>query len=375
MSATDEDHAAYLRVGHFPSLDGLRGVAIIPVVWHHCTTRPLDGVLGRGPLGVDLFFAISGFLITTLLLRERDASGRVAIGAFYARRSLRIFPLYYAVLALYTANAALFMPDGPQRAHFLRSLPFYASYTGNWFTDVGVTHPVSFAFSWSLAAEEQFYVVWGVLFGAASLATGRARWMLPTALALGLLAVDYAIVYGLGTSLLPPGGLGRRIAGSIASPICTGALLAMALHTQAGFVLLSPLLARPYSALLALALVVLAACIDGVPLWLAQLLLTLLVGACCARPDHGARWLTDARVLRWVGTVSYGTYLFHVAIITLARRTFPTALAGAGQVFSVALPASVAVASASYVWLERPVARLRARFRRATPTPWSRGGV
>src|SRR4051812_26046578 len=90
-------HAAYLGTAHFASLDGLRFLSIAPVVWHHCTSGPLPGVLGKGPIGVELFFAISGFLITTRLIREQRARGAVAIGQFYTRRALRIFPLYYAV--------------------------------------------------------------------------------------------------------------------------------------------------------------------------------------------------------------------------------------------------------------------------------------
>ena len=81
-----EAHRSFLGARHFPSLDGLRCLAILPVVWHHSTPRPLPGVLGRGPLGVDLFFAISGFLITTLLLREASTTGRISLSGFYARR-------------------------------------------------------------------------------------------------------------------------------------------------------------------------------------------------------------------------------------------------------------------------------------------------
>jgi len=124
-------HARYLETSHFASLDGLRFLSIVPVVWHHSTPRPLEGILGRGPLGVDLFFAISGFLITTLMIREQSRTGRLAVGRFYARPSLRIFPLYYVVLSLYVVRAMLFLPEGPARAHFLHSLPFYATYTSN----------------------------------------------------------------------------------------------------------------------------------------------------------------------------------------------------------------------------------------------------
>ena len=353
------DHGRYLATTRFPSLDGLRCLAIVPVFWHHCTTGPLAGILGRGPLGVDLFFAISGFLITTLLLRERDATGRVAAGAFYARRALRIFPLYYGVLLLYAVNAGFFMPHGEQRAHFLRSLPFFATYTTNWFVDFAVAHPVSFAFAWSLAAEEQFYTVWPWVVG---VRRGRVGWLLPMLVSLTLLALDQGVEHGLWTEALAPGSLARRVAGSIASPICMGALLAVVLHAPLGFAVVGRLLGARGSALVLF--VALFACggMDGVPLWLAQGVMTLLVGACAVRLDHGVAWLTDARPVRWVGTVSYGMYLFHVALITGARRVLPDALSTPGSVFALVLPVTVGAASLSYVWIERPLLRLRKRF-------------
>ena len=86
-------YARFIGTQQLPGLDGLRCLAILPVLWHHATPRLLPGVLGKGAVGVDLFFALSGFLITTLLLRERRANGAIKLGAFYVRRSLRIFPL------------------------------------------------------------------------------------------------------------------------------------------------------------------------------------------------------------------------------------------------------------------------------------------
>src|SRR5450631_4176118 len=106
-AVTDSAHDAYLATRHFGALDGLRCFSIVPVVWHHCTPRPLPGLLGKGPAGVDLFFCISGFLITTLLLREKSRTGQIALHGFYVRRALRILPLYYAVLLSYVAFAAL----------------------------------------------------------------------------------------------------------------------------------------------------------------------------------------------------------------------------------------------------------------------------
>src|SRR5882672_6045500 len=92
----------FQKAKYFPLLDGLRAVSIVGVVWHHAGgALHFSGPLSRGYHGVSLFFVISGFLITTLLLRERSRTGAISLRKFYLRRALRIFPLYYAVLALY----------------------------------------------------------------------------------------------------------------------------------------------------------------------------------------------------------------------------------------------------------------------------------
>jgi len=352
---TRDAHLAYLRAERFAGLDGLRCLAILPVVWHHATLGPRPGILGRGPLGVDLFFAISGFLITTLLLRETSRNGGVSIRDFYARRALRIFPIYYTVLALYVLHAWCWMQAGPQRSHFFQSVPSYATYTSNWFVDYAVPHPVSFAFAWSLAAEEQFYLVWPWVVG------GRRalRWGAPVLVALLLLALQAGVSRGLWTSLLLPGGLARRIAGSIAAPICMGAVLAVWLHSRRGFALARVALGRSWSAAVVFCLVIACASVDGVPLWLARVILTLLVGACAIRARHWLSHLLDSVPVRWVGTVSYGMYLFHVPVIAWSRRVLPSAFGGAAPVFVFALPITIVLASASFVWFERPLLRLR----------------
>jgi peptidoglycan/LPS O-acetylase OafA/YrhL len=156
-------HSSYLSTPYYPALDGLRAVSIVMVIWHHCWLTPPPGIWGKGPAGVQLFFVISGYLVTTLLLRERDRVGQIALGAFYLRRTLRIFPLYYAVLGVLTVHAALgewFLEPSAQRAHFFRSWPYFATFTCNWWVDWSVPHPITFAFAWSLAIEEQFYAFW-----------------------------------------------------------------------------------------------------------------------------------------------------------------------------------------------------------------------
>ena len=146
----------------FSSLDGLRCLSILAVIWHH-TGRYVEAInLTRaGALGVDLFFAISGFLITTLLLRERERWGSISIRAFYIRRALRIFPLYYTVIILYVISVYALERNTPVGRQFFDNLPYFLTYTANWF--VGLDGRVIFYFAWSLSTEEQFYLVWPTL--------------------------------------------------------------------------------------------------------------------------------------------------------------------------------------------------------------------
>ncbi len=360
----DPAHATFRGRARFPSLDGLRFISILPVVWHHSTQRPLEGLLGRGPLGVHLFFAISGFLITTLLLREREQNQRIALGPFFARRALRILPLYYAVLAIYALRAALFMDDAPIRDHFVRSLPFYATYTGNWFVDYAVSHPVVFGFSWSLATEAQFYALWPPL---VALTRG---WKLPAALMAGFFCLDLATENGL---LFGSSAMFVQIATSLSAPICLGSLLAIALHRETSFRWLSPVLGSKASSPLLL-LGLLAAIAGDAPLLSIHLLMVLVVGAVVVREDHGLALPLDASVPRFIGEVSYGIYLLHVSVITATKWILPGA--EALVVFVVAAAASIGVAALSYRYVEGPFLRLSKRFRpvsSATPASGSGG--
>ena len=360
-------HDGFLATRHFPSLDGLRCLAILPVVWHHSTTRPLEGLLGRGPLGVDLFFAISGFLITTLLLRESSATGRVSLTGFYARRSLRIFPLYFAVLAFYVLWAWFGLGDVPQRAHFFESLPWYATYTSNWLVDFAVPHPVLFAFSWSLATEEQFYLVWPWVMRAAR------RWWIPVLFMLVALAFDQSADYGILSRVIAPSALPFRMISSIAAPICLGALLAHGMHRARSFAVMRSLLGWKWSAPVALAVLVLLVSLPQPHLLAIHLCMTALIGACCIRPDHGLALVVDARPLRFVGTISYGMYMLHISAIAMARRVLPPSLSGATWVFLLSLGVTILIAHLSYRFFEMPFLKLRTRFRPVASRASTRG--
>lgn len=176
----------------FPGLDALRGLSIVGVVWHHAGV-PIDGVpmSARGFVGVDAFFVLSGFLIVTLLLRERDRHGQISLRNFYVRRSLRIFPLYYGVLL--GLSVLLWLRPGFSLAgSFWSDLPALLTYTANW---VGITGLLSV--TWSLAAEEQFYLLWPPV------ERWLGRWVFPVWIV--AIVINQAANFGWLDALLPPG--------------------------------------------------------------------------------------------------------------------------------------------------------------------------
>jgi peptidoglycan/LPS O-acetylase OafA/YrhL len=352
------EHTRYLATRYFSSLDGLRCLSILPVVWHHSTPRPLPGLAGKGPAGVDLFFCISGYLITTLLLRERAERGAVSLPAFYARRALRLLPLYYLVLLAYVALALALPSDAPQRAHFFRTLPFYATFTANWFADFGVSHAILFSFAWSLCIEEQFYAFWPWLVQRLP-PSGAALAML------GVLALDYAAESGAFPSLP---SLPLRIVTSFAAPIGLGALLALALHSAPGFALLAPILGRKYSALVTLAVALWLLAEQRAPLFVFQLALAALVGAAVIPERQALSPVFEARPVRYLGRVSYALYLLNLTAIGAVRRLFPGHVESSLFVFALALPLAIALAALAHHFVEQPLIRLRARYR-AVPIP------
>ena len=142
------------RLGHIAPFDGLRAIAVVAVLAHHAHIPRLDG----GFLGVDLFFVLSGFLITALLVQERDSSDRIDFRRFYIRRSLRLFPALLVSAAAIWAYAALVAPT-ELASDTLFGLPWAVTYTTDYaamFAERGlgmVNH------TWSLAIEEQFYLI------------------------------------------------------------------------------------------------------------------------------------------------------------------------------------------------------------------------
>jgi peptidoglycan/LPS O-acetylase OafA/YrhL len=362
---TDSRWALFWRSGHIRGLDELRAIAVLAVVFHHSTGTPRQDIFGHGPLGVDLFFALSGFLITTLLLRE-NAQRRIDIGAFYTRRARRILPLYYVVLLGYVVHNAWFQATAATRTHFWESLPYYLSFTTNLGVRFAVPHPVSFAFSWSLAIEEQFYLVWPWLLRAV-LEIGSARTAAPkTAGELNLPAAKSGIRV-LGCALLliaidqwcePSKHCFARTLGDVLStPILLGTAMAGICAEAKLFRPTDAILKHPFTPWL-LAIAILCMLHTKVELLAIQGALAWLVLASAlssTRSPHGnskqANFLQKTRgaagaVLRAIGRVSYGMYMTHITCVVAARTILrhlgiPTS---DGYVFLLTLPLAYGLA-------------------------------
>jgi peptidoglycan/LPS O-acetylase OafA/YrhL len=351
-------HAAFLGTRVFGSLDGLRALSVIAVIWYH--TEGATAGFTQGSLGVDFFFAISGFLITTLLLRERSTTGRISLRNFYARRTLRIVPLYLATLGVYTVLVVATRAGTPEGQVFMANLPAYATYTSNWFVDRHSGPSVIFYFAWSLATEEQFYLIWPVVL---AFAVRRRQGL---AVAAGALLVAAAL--GVSFHLAHPerGTLPIEIVKSIATPICAGALLGLVLHTRAGFTRLGGVLAHRATVpgLVAVVGLVVAA---GVTRDIIGAAMALLVAAVCVREDHPLARIMACRPLAYLGRISYGMYLLHMLCANLVR--VPLHRTSGAAVFAGTLVLVILVASASHRWFEAPFLALKHRFRGARQSP------
>src|SRR3989442_13537110 len=152
MTATPPGSADPFRLGYRPALDGLRAVSVLAVMLHH------SGLLVGGWLGVDVFFALSGFLITTLLIEEHRRTGVIGLKRFYVRRALRLLPGLLA-LVIVVGVITIADPASVDLAAILLRLAAVLFYVANWAIMAGFgLYP--FAHTWSLAIEEQFYALW-----------------------------------------------------------------------------------------------------------------------------------------------------------------------------------------------------------------------
>ncbi len=354
------------QAGHIHGLDGLRALAVGAVLVYHLRPTSLPG----GFLGVDVFFVISGFLITTLLLRELGKRGRINLPQFWLRRARRLLPALVTVVLVNVSLAAVV--GGDLLVNIGRQVLGVLTFSTNWL-EIGAgssyfaqTSPLLFVNFWSLAVEEQFYLLWPVvlvvLLALTSTATQRTRVALAAAaVSAVLMAVLFTpgedatrVYYGTDTHLF---GLmiGVALAFTWASPRSW-------LHSPGWQHWRQPAAGAAVIGLLALMTLLDA---DSALTFrggiLAASLLTAVLIAALLGPVSLYRRLMDMPPVAWVGQRSYGIYLWHWPVILvltelLPATTYDSALSWTTRGLALAL--TLVVAAASYEWLEQPVRRL-----------------
>lgn len=357
---------AGLRQPHLPALDGLRAIAVALVIFFHAGFLLPGGFPIPGGLGVLIFFVLSGFLITWLLLKEVGRTGTVSLKNFYIRRCLRIFPAFYAyatlcLILLHVMKSHVLWPQ------------VWASllYVNNYYQGLHGDPNTAFSHTWSLSVEEQFYLLWPSLFLlwmrrqrdlAMLLASAIVLvWVYRLAL-LAIFHVNHGYVYEsfetradsllagcLVAVLLWEGKAERFFAWA-----CTGIAPTV---IGSGLLLVS----------VALELEFRAAYRDTIGLGLDSILVAILIVQMISFHRHPiGQWL-NWRWMRWLGTLSYSLYLYQQIAVRPAERiasrlplvTRPLAV-GAGVLIC---------AIASYYIVEQPMLRLKERFTPAAEVP------
>ena len=366
---------------HLPGLDAVRAIAVAAVLLFHLPGRPLVG----GFLGVDVFFVLSGFLITSLLLLEVSSSGGIAFGRFYLRRARRLIPALLFMLAGTGVLVLLFARDAA--AQFRTDVLAALTYTSNWwyifdersyFESAG--RPPLLQHLWSLGVEEQFYLVWPIVLLLLYRRWGRSG-VLWGALA-GVVASTALMASLAVAGDIPAAGDAARVyfgSDTHAMSVLVGAALACVLRPTT----LSPALRRGADALLwtagmaglaGLTWVFVNVGEDSTFLYrggfLVVSLLTAAVVAVAAHPGASFGRILGVSPVRWLGTRSYGIYLWHWPVFLLLRPGVDLPYEGLAA-DATALAVTGLVAEVSYRWIETPVrdGRFAALWRGA----WQRG--
>ncbi|CAM2070184.1 Acyltransferase [Sulfidibacter corallicola] len=353
-------YADYRAKRYFGSLDGFRALSIIAVIWHH-TGGDIVGngipMLKLGFLGVDMFFVISGFLIVTLLLRERDRTGGISLKGFYLRRTLRIFPIYYGIMA---ALAALFLfvrSGSPMAQAFWQELPYYLTYTSNW------THTAVFAVAWSLACEEQFYLIYPPI------EKFLRKWVLPAIVAFIFVnqLANFGILDPFFESLLGTAEL--EVLQATFTPICLGVVVAHVLHHKSGFDALARIFGHPFMPLVCGGVLLVSLNlpfddISGLPRLLTQLIMTGLLLSCVMREDHVIDRPMRSFFFKRIGLVSYGMYLYHMFVREAMSRGLPQNLFDQPLLrFGLCLVVTWVIAEVSFKLVESPILAYKDRLK------------
>lgn len=339
-------------LGYRPEIDGGRAIAILLVAGYHIGLPWLPG----GFVGVDIFFVISGYLITSLLLTEQRDGGRIDFAAFYARRARRLLPALIAMIVTVQAiGSCLLLPDQQRAlaasaiAGLFFSINFYFVHVHQgYFADQANLVPLLHL--WTLSVEEQFYLVWPLALAALAAIAARTG-VRPARLVLGAVVLLSLVSFAIGVAL----------AGShdnLAFLLLPGRAWQLGAGAMLGFA--PPVPARAATAVRGCGLVAIGVAAtmlsDALPYPSFYALLPVAGAACLivpAREAGAADRMLGARPVAGLGKLSYGWYLWHWPLLALARQLWEDDVARNAAIALVAL----LIAALSYRWIERPFRR------------------
>ena len=355
------------RLPRIPALDGIRAVAVIAVLLFHAGVSWMPG----GSFGVDVFFVLSGFLITALLVGERDRSGTIRLGGFYLRRARRLVPALVLVLLFVCVTWGLLLSvKTPTLRGDALATVFYVA---NWhFAFSGQGYFASFAapspllHTWSLAVEEQFYLIWPL---AVTFLLARGRSVVRWAAGLVLIAFTSTLIqslagvwtdrlyYGTDTRAMPlllGAVLGawfiRRPASAVLDRRVSAGLQAAGLAAAVAVGYFFGAVRGDSTALYRGGFLLLAACV------------VIVIASVALVPTGALAQVLSVSPLRYLGRISYGIYLWHWPLFLLLTHQ-RTGLSGAG-LLAVRLAVTLVVSVASYHLVELPIREGRVRLPR-----------
>lgn len=360
----DRRAVLHRRLGHRPALDGLRGLAVLIIVVYHANGLVNRSVLSGGFLGVDMFFVLSGFLITALLLQEQQREGRLYLGRFFGRRGLRLLPALYFFLVLH--GLYVWLTGLPLRAE-LEYLVSAGLYFSNWMDHVfpnavSIFPPHGVAglgHLWSLSLEMQFYVVWPFVVLTALSLSRRTSTAVATLVGLLVAIVGYRwYLFETGVNVL---GLYERTYAR-ADALIMGALLAV-LWLRVDLPRRLGSLVVGLGAAAVVVVFILRMRLTDPFLWKGGL--TLFAAAVALLLFVVLSNDLVARALRWpplvaVGIVSYGVYLWHAPVYDVVARYGVTWAPPLRVAVAALLTACFTVVS--WLLVERPFLRRKAHL-------------
>jgi peptidoglycan/LPS O-acetylase OafA/YrhL len=354
MPVSRDEKGVRRASSYIPTLDGWRAIAVGLVIGAHCYGMLMNShtrvgalaatLLSHAGYGVDIFFALSGYLICTLLLKEKERTGTISMGRFYTRRAFRILPsVFFYLTALFVLTQFRVLPKIPT-TDFVRVLFFARNYfLGPWYT----------GHFWSLAIEEHFYLVAPLFF-----LLLPWKWGLRIALVLTLACIGIRWFEFAHESLLPGTLLQFRTENRF-DALLWGAILALLLNRLAIRKWMAARLNGLVTALIGITAVVLLSVFSaqGVRRTVVAVVMPLLIVYTVLHAESLFGKFLELGFLRWIGRLSYSLYIWQMLFLPEGPRPL-----GIVQSFPLALVLPLICAASSYYLVEKPMIRIGHRL-------------